>query len=324
MKQAFVTGGSGFAGRPLIARLVAAGISVRALTRSDASAGIVTELGALPIRGDLTDIGPMTEGMRGCDTVFHVAGHLSEWDPYKVFYDANVAGTRHVLEAARAAGVATLVAVGASAVVMGRPAAMRSITEDLPLQSPKWAPYIATKAEAERLVRQANGPALRTVVVRPPLIWGAGMPMLDVMIESVRSGRFALPDGGRQLMSTSHVDNVVECVLRAAEKGRGGEAYFVADDDTSTLKDVIASLLATHGLPPVRRSAPFAIAWRMAALMERTWRLLRLRSQPPVTRQTLRMIGQDFTLDTAKARRDLGYRPVISRAAGLAQMSHSC
>ena len=94
----------------------------------------------------------------------------------------------------------------------------------------------------------------------------------------------------------------------------------MADADTSTLKDVAADLLATRGLPPVKRSAPFAIAWRMAALMESVWRLFRLRSKPPVTRQTLRMIGQDFTIDTAKARRDLGYQPVVSRAAGLAQM----
>jgi len=54
--------------------------------------------------------------------------------------------------------------------------------------------------------------------------------------------------------------------------------------------------------------------------MERAWRLLRLRSKPPITRQTLRMIGQDFTLDIAKARRDLGYAPVINWADGIARM----
>src|SRR3712207_8547426 len=51
------------------------------------------------------------------------------------------------------------------------------------------------------------------------------------------------------------------------------------------------------------RSAPFGVAWRMAAAMDGAWRLLRLRSKPPVTRQTLRMIGQDFTLDTTPDRK---------------------
>jgi nucleoside-diphosphate-sugar epimerase len=320
MKHAFVTGGSGFVGRRLIEKLIARGVMITALARSDAAARMVTGLGANPCPGGLDNVAAMTEGMRGCDTVFHVAGHLSEWDPYKAFHDANVIGTRNVVQAASAAGIATLAAVGAAAVVMAGPQPMRGISEDTPLQRPSWAPYIATKAEAERIVCEANRDGFKTVVVRPPFIWGAGMPMLDEIIAAVKSGQFALPDGGGQMMSTSHVDNVVECLVLAAERGRGGQAYFVADGDTSTLKDLATALLATRGMPPVKRTAPFALAWRMAGLMEGAWRLFHVRSKSPVTRQTLRMIGQDFTVHTSKAHRDLGYAPIISRAEGLARM----
>jgi nucleoside-diphosphate-sugar epimerase len=259
--------------------------------------------------------------MRGCDTVFHIAGHLREWDSYEVFYTANVVGTRTVLAAAKAAGVSTFVATGAAGVVQGRPTPMKDISEDAPLQAPSWGPYIKTKAEADQMVRQANTPELRTVVIRPALIWGEGMPMLDEMVAAAEGGQFALPDGGRQVMSTSHVDNVVECLILAAEKGRGGEAYYVTDGVDSTLKKVLTDLLGTRGIPPIKRSAPFGIAWRMAAIMEGIWRLFGIRSKPPVTRQTLRMIGQDFTLNITKARRDLGYVPVISWAEGIARMS---
>jgi nucleoside-diphosphate-sugar epimerase len=320
MKSVFVTGGSGFVGGPLIRRLAAQNVHVVALARSEAAAAKVTKLGGDTCRGDLLNERVITEGMRGCDTVFHVAGHLSEWDPYEVFHKANVVGTRTMLTAAKTAGASTFVAVGASAVVMGRPMSMKNISEDLPLQAPSWGPYIKTKAEAERLVRQANAPELRTVVIRPPLIWGAGMPMLDEMVAAAKGGQFALPDAGRQVMSTSHVDNVVECLILAAEKGRGGEAYYVTDGDAHTLKDVLTDLLGTRGVPPIKRSAPFGVAWRMAAIMEGAWRTLRLRSKPPITRQTLRMIGQDFTLDITKAHRDLGYRPVIQWRDGIARM----
>jgi nucleoside-diphosphate-sugar epimerase len=320
MKNVFVTGGSGFVGRPLIQRLVAQKVRVVALARSEAAAAAVEKEGAVACRGDLLDAQAITEGMRGCDTVLHVAGHLSPWDPYEVFYDSNVVGTRTVLAAAKVAGVSTFVAVGASAVVMGRPMSMTNISEDLPLQAPSWGPYIKTKAEAERLVRQANTPELRTVVIRPSLIWGPGMPTMDEMVDAAKSGQFALPDAGRQLVSASHVDNVVECLLLAAEKGRGGEAYYVTDGEDSTLKVVLTDLLGTRGVPPIKRSAPFGVAWFMAAVMEGVWRTFRLRSKPPLTRQTLRMIGQDFTLNISKARRDLGYVPVINWAEGISRM----
>ncbi|HWV53302.1 NAD-dependent epimerase/dehydratase family protein [Pseudorhodoplanes sp.] len=320
MRNAFVTGGSGFVGRPLLRRLIARNIRVSALARSDAAASAVKNEGAVVCRGDLLDERAIIEGMRGCDTVFHVAGHLSEWDNYEVFHKSNVVGTRTALAAAKAAGVSTFVAVGASAVVMGRPMSMTNISEDLPLQMPSWAPYISTKAEAERMVREANTPEFRTVVIRPPLIWGAGMPLLDDLVVAIKAGQFAMPNGGRQVMSTSHVDNVVECLVLAAEKGLGGVAYHVTDGDVSTLKDVLADLLGTRGVPPVKRSVPFGVAWRIAAAMEAVWRTFRMRNKPPITRQTLRLIGQDFTIDISRARRDLGYMPVINRADGLARM----
>jgi len=320
MKTAFVTGGSGFVGRSLIRRLVAQNVQVVGLARSERAAEAIRREGARSCRGELSDEQAITEAMRGCDMVFHVAGHLSEWDPYEVFHQANVIGTQTMLAAARAAGVPAFIAVGASAVVMGRPVAMKNITEDAPLQAPAWAPYIKTKAEADLLVRQANTPALRTVVVRPALIWGEGMPMLDEMVAAAKSGQFALPDAGRPVMSTSHVDNVVECVMLAAEKGHGGEAYFVTDGDIITLKEVLTGLLGTRGVPPVKRSAPFGLAWTMATVMETFWRVFHLRGKPPVTRQTLRMIGRDFTLNIAKAQHDLGYWPVMSWAAGIARM----
>lgn len=321
MKRAFVTGGSGFVGGPLIRRLVARDVAVVALARSEAAAEAVQGLGAEACRGDLFDEAVLEAGIRGCDTVFHVAGHLTDWGPYRDFHQANVVGTSVMLKATRSATVSTFAAVGASAVVMGSPRPMRNISESLPLRRPSWGPYIRSKAEADRLVRSANTSAFRTVVIRPPLIWGPGMPMLNEIEAAARNGQFALPNGGRQIMSTSHVDNVVECLILAAEHGRGGEAYHVTDGEVLMLKDVIAELLATRGTATIQRSVPFGVAWSVAAVMETAWRTLRLRSKPPITRQTLRMIGQDFTLDIAKARRDLGYKPILGWRDGIEFMN---
>ncbi|WP_448097633.1 NAD-dependent epimerase/dehydratase family protein [Luteibacter yeojuensis] len=320
MKRAFVTGGSGFLGGVLITRLRKAGVEVVALARSQASLGKVTSLGALPFPGDVTDTPALEAGMRGCDVVFHTAAHFTEWDAYDRFYQSNVLGTACVLRAAANAGVPTLVAVGASGVFMGKPEPLSKLNETAPLHEPTWAPYTATKAEAQRLVLAANSIQLRTVVIDPPLIWGLSMPMLDDMLPMIDSGAFALPDGGVHLMSTCHVDNVVEGLLLAAERGRGGQSYFVTDGDDISFKQLAADLLSTRSRPPIEKSAPFALAWFVATLLEPVWRALELKGKPPVTRQMLRMIGKEFTLDTTKARTELGYAPIVSRKDGLDQM----
>ncbi len=320
MKRAFVTGGSGFLGGVLVTRLREAGVEVVALARSQVSLGKVTSLGAWPLPGDLTDAPAIEGGMRGCDVVFHTAAHFTEWDVYDRFHQNNVIGTASVLRAAANAGVPTFVAVGAAGVFMGKPEPLSKLDETAPLQQPTWAPYTATKAEAQCLVLAANSTQLRTVVIDPPLIWGLSMPMLDEMLPMIDSGSFALPDGGTHLMSTCHVDNVVEGLLLAAERGRGGQSYFVTDGDDISFKQLAADLLSTRNRPPLEKSAPFAVAWFAATLLEPVWRTLKLKGKPPVTRQMLRMIGKEFTLDTTKARTELGYVPIVSRKDGLDQM----
>src|SRR5688572_6713177 len=148
MPTAFVTGGSGFIGGALIKRLRAEGWTVRALARSEGSAGIVADRGAEPVRGDLDDADSMALGAQGADVTFHAAAHLGEWGKREEFERGNVTGTRNALEASRAAGVRRFVHVGTEAALMhGEPLVLAD--ESLPLQPGSKALYSATKAQAE-------------------------------------------------------------------------------------------------------------------------------------------------------------------------------
>ncbi|RTL72813.1 MAG: NAD-dependent epimerase/dehydratase family protein [Hyphomicrobiales bacterium] len=323
MKHAFLTGGSGFVGSRLIRLLVSQGWKVHALARSTDSVMAVRNLGAIPVPGDLNDAAALRSGMEGCDVAYHVAAHFKLWGPRRLFDRANVEGTRAVVEAALATPtVRRLISVSAAAVVMGAPEPMNSATESLPLQFPAFAPYGASKAVAERILLEANGrrPGFETLAIRPPFIWGRSMPTLDHMIETVKAGRFQWVAGGTQAMSTCHVDNLCEALLLAAERGRGGQAYFVSDGRDGTLKGVISALLETRGVHPKDRSVPFGMAWFMAGLMGAAWRALNLKGEPPITRQMLRLIGKDFTIAIDKARQELGYSPVVTWEDGVARM----
>ena len=85
----------------------------------------------------------------------------------------------------------------------------------------------------------------------------------------------------------------------------------------------IAHLLASRGVTPRDRSVPFGIAWTMAGVMGAAWRIFRRKGEPPITRQMLRLIGKDFTLDIRRARDELGYSPVTSVADGMRRMQTS-
>lgn len=235
----------------------------------------------------------------------------------------NVDGTRNVVTAAERAGVRRVVYVSAAAVVMGHPEPQRGATEGLPLQRMGFAPYSASKADAEELLRAASGrrKGFSTVAIRPPMIWGPDMPMLDHMVETVKAGQFRWVAGGGQAMSTCHVDNLCHALVLAADQGKDGAAYFVSDSVDTTLKSFLTRLLATRGVRPDDRGVPFGIAWTMAGIMGAVWRLLRLKGEPPLTRQMLRLMGKDFTVDISRARKELGYAPVLSPEDGLRMMA---
>lgn len=322
-RRVLITGGSGFVGGRLIQRMKSEGWEVSALARSADAERKVAALGALPVSGDLDDPAALRLATQGCSAVIHVAALFKLWGKPDEFERANVEGTRNLLNAAAAAGtVRRFVQVGAAAVVMGDMEPMRRVTESLPLQEREWAPYSASKARAEALALAANRAGIfETLVVRPPMIWGRGMPTLDHMVDNVRAGQFRWVGDGSQAMSTAHVDNVCHAAALALERGVGGEAYFVSDGRDSTLREVISALLRTRGVEPPRATVPLPMAWAMAGLMEWVWRIFSRAGEPPITRQMLRLIGQPFTTDISKAQRGLGYQPVISWEQGIAEMA---
>ena len=323
-RTAFVTGGSGFVGAKLIRTLLSKGWKVRALARSQSAKAAVAALGATPVQGDMTDRSSLQMGVDESEVIFHVAAMFKLWGDRKEFDAVNVDGMRSLVQAASVArSVRKLIAVSAAAVVMGDPAPRMNVDEKAPSQERRFAPYSSSKAAAEKVLLEANNrrPGFETVAIRPPMIWGKGMPMLEHMAETVRKGQWQWVDKGAQSMSTCHVDNLVEALLLAVDHGHGGEAYFVTDAEVGTLRSVMSDLLATQGVKAKDKSVSFRMAWRVAGIMAGVWRTFGLKGEPPITRQMLQLIGKSFTVRTDKARRDLGYRPTVSWRQGISEMS---
>lgn len=319
--RAFVTGGSGFVGRHLLAALAKRGEPARALARSPQAAEAVRGAGGEPWEGTLNDVERLRVGMEGCDTVFHAAAHVKLSGPRAEFYEANVRGTEAVLEAARAAGVKRLVHVSTEAVLVdGGP--MANLNETHPLPTRPVGPYPSTKGEAERLVLRANGPDFTTVAVRPRMVWGPGdTVLLPSLVAAVKSGRLRWIGGGHYLTSTCHVTNLVEGLLLAAEKGQGGQAYFLTDGAPVEFRTFITALLKTQGVTPGDKSIPTALAAAVAVVSDVVWDVLGLKGTPPLTRTELLLAGQEVTVNDEKARLELGYTGSVSREEGLRSLA---
>lgn len=313
MNTAFVTGGSGFVGGRLIPALRARGVEVKALARSDAAVAAVEALGATAVRGDLDDRAALATGCDGCDVVFHAAAYVDEHGSLADHLRVSFHGTENVVAAARAAGVKRLVHVSTEAVLADGAPIVRA-DETRPVPTRPLGAYGIAKARAEAAVVAASGAGLETVVVRPRFIWGKGdKALLRQFTEAVRQKRFVWIAGGHYLTSTAHVDNVVEGLLLAAERGTPGAIYFVTDGAPVEFRAFVTRWLGTQGIDPGTRSIPRWLARMVASAT--AWM-----KTPPMSKSAFAVIAHEVTIDDGKARRELGYQGTTSVEAGLAEM----
>ena len=157
--------------------------------------------------------------------------------------------------------------------------------------------------------------------MRPRFVWGRGdTTLLPEMVRTVKAGKWAWVGGGGNVTDTAHVDNVVEGMLLAAEKGRPGEAYFVTDGEPVVFREFVTAMIETQGVEPPDRSLPAWTAAPLARISEAAWKVLPLSGQPPMTTFRSWILTQECTIDITKARTELGYAPIVSREQGLAEL----
>ena len=303
-----VTGGSGFVGGAVLARLLGRGREVRALTRSVQFAGELSRAGAQPVRGDLLDPPSLARAMEGCEVVYHLAG-LNGFclpDPRELTR-VNVEGTRRVVSAAADAGVRRVVYTS-SAATIGEPAGTVA-TEATRHRGSFLSAYERSKYEAERVAfatAAARGIAL--VSVNPSSVQGPGRVRgtARILIDAL-NGRLRTVVDSR--MSLVDVADCAEGHLLAEERGEPGQRYILSGV-TLTVTEALALLGRITGTEARPRTLPPPVAMAAAAGVELVSRVRRRR--PPVCREMVRTILHGHAYDGSRATRELGlvYTPL--------------
>ena len=324
--KALVTGGGGFLGGAIARQLLARGDQVRSLARGDYPE--LSALGVDQVRGDIADRDAVWNALEGCDVAFHVAAKAGIWGPSADYYAANVTGTKHILTGCLRSGVRRLVYTSSPSVVFAG-CDMEGVDESAPYPEHFHAPYPQTKAAAEQLVRDANSPELATVSLRPHLIWGPGdHHLIPRIIARAKAGRLRRIGPHNKLIDTVYIDNAAAAHLLAADRLApgapiAGKVYFISQGEPVPLWDLVNRILAAAGLPPVTRAVPVGVAHAVGWLCEKAYELLRIQSEPPMTRFLASELSTAHWFNIDAARRDLGYEPTVTMEEGLRRLQES-
>jgi nucleoside-diphosphate-sugar epimerase len=242
-----VTGAAGWLGQALMQRLLAdeARRSVRVLVHHASEAALFQESPQVEVTvGDVADraaVDRLFASVGAAADVVHAAGVIH---PARVrdFVAVNVAGTRNVVDAARAAGVRRLVHVSSNSPFGTNPQPTDVFRNDEPY-NPYYG-YGQSKMEAEQAVFDAVDAGLDAVVVRPPWFYGPFQPPRQTtFFRMVRAGRFPVIGRGEQRRSMVYVDNLVDGLLLAElTVGARGNGYWIADARPYAVTEIVETV----------------------------------------------------------------------------------
>ncbi|MCA8956005.1 MAG: NAD-dependent epimerase/dehydratase family protein [Planctomycetes bacterium] len=324
--QALITGAGGFLGTAIAAQLHHRGVAVRGFSRRRHPH--LDALGVDQVLGDLADADAVQRAVTGCDVVFHVAAMPGAWGTFQQHFDTHIAGTDHVVCGCVGAEVPHLVFTSTPSVV-SRGRDLEGADESTPYARVFKAFYPATKARAEQMVRSADVPGqLRTVSLRPHLVWGPGdRHLLPRIVRRADAGSLRRIGRADKRVDTTYIDDAARAHLLAWDRLRsepdavGGRAYFISSGQPIPTWEMVDRLLAATGRPPVRRHVPRWVAYAAAAVIEPCARLFGRREEPLLTRWVVDELSTAHWFDLGAARRDLGYTPQVTLDEGLRRLA---
>jgi nucleoside-diphosphate-sugar epimerase len=328
MSTVFVTGASGFIGTLLVGELLRQGHVVHALIRrgrinppAGFSAGELPDFNQPNLRlfaGDITDSESLRRGMADCSHVYHLAGYAKNWAPsYEPYLQNNVHGLYNVCSVARELGVqkivwtSTMLTFGATA--RGEIGDESKRRDHRPMFTAYERSKLAAEAEAGKFVTDG----LPLVIVNPGRVFGPGHltegNSLARVIDLYDRGKMPfLLGGGRHIGNWVLVDDVVQGLIAAMERGRSGEKYLLGGENLS-LKQFLQLIDEVsdkrHFQITIRRPASMTYAWLQK--QRASW----LGIYPQITPDWVRVFLTDWAYSSTKAQRELGYQITPVEAA---------
>src|SRR3990172_5081421 len=277
-----VTGGSGFIGRRVVARLADGGNGVRVLARGQRQAEQPN--GVEAVNADVLSGAGLSEAMSGVDKVVHLVAIIRE-SGGQTFEGVIQRGSERVVADAKLAGVRKLVYVSAIG------------AQDNPTY-----PYLRAKWWAERAVASSG---IKYTILRPSIVFGEGDEFINALAGLVRYNPIVPVAGnGRAKFQPIWVEDLVTCIVASLdEDAQDGATLELGGPEHLTYDEMLDIVKQALGKSRLKAHVPLALMRPLAQVME--WVL----PKPPVTAEQLKMLALDNTTDTNSVMLSFGFQP---------------
>ncbi|MEM8710546.1 MAG: SDR family oxidoreductase [Planctomycetota bacterium] len=242
--RVFLTGATGYIGRVITEKLLASGHVVLGLARSDESAEKLRAMGAEVHPGNLDDLDSLKAGAASAEAVIHTAISLDDFNDLDTTFDKDERAVEAMLSALEGTDRPFLYTSGSGVLADTGPVA---VDETVPVDEKG---PVARRGALEGAVLQASSRGIRTIVVRPGLVYGRGgsgfMQLFIGLAQQARCGR-TIGDG-QNVCSVVHVDDLGDLFLLALERGPASALYNAASEEEPSMLDMASAIGRALGL----------------------------------------------------------------------------
>jgi nucleoside-diphosphate-sugar epimerase len=320
--KAIVTGGGGFLGRYVARALKNDGYEVTILGRREYPE--LKKEGFAFSKTDICDLVALCNAFVGFDEVHHVASLTGISVQKEPFQKINIDGTKNVIKACRKNSIRKLIYTSSPSVVFDPSKKNhKTLDESAPYPEKFLDHYTQTKAEAEKIVLDANSIELATVSLRPHLIFGPeDTNLIPRLIERAKKGKLFIVGDGKNIVDFTYVENAALAHLLASKKLApnseiSGKAFFITNGEPMPAWDFVGKLLEGMNLKKPSRKIPLRIAYALGAIFETSYKLLNIKREPLMTRFLATQLANAHCYSIKNAKTFLGYEPKTSIDTGL-------
>ena len=309
-----VTGANGFLGSWLTKALVSRGYDVHILARATSDLSDLKGVSFKILIGDVTDPVSLEKAFAGAQGVFHLAGVVAYRHEERALMEkVNVQGTANVIQAAEKMKVPKILHLSSVVAIGATTSPKEILNEDSPYTISKLnLGYFETKRKSELLVKAATDRgAFEAIIVNPSTIYGAGDAKKGSRSVQVKVAQERFPfytPGGASIVG---VEDVIDGIMKAWDKGRSGERYILSHENW-TVKELFTAIAEEAGVEPPAYKLPSFVLHTVGFIGDA---LRPLGVKGPITRENAWTSTMFHWFDNSKARRELGFNPRPAREA---------